>query len=74
MLIGCASPGIEPLARNLPPPPRFAQPVATPEPRAGESALAVAARERAARKRANAVISNMNGWYAGVRKSYGAKP
>jgi hypothetical protein len=73
MLIGCASSGIEPLARNLPPPPRFAQPVVTPEPRAGESALAVAARERAARKRANAVISNTNGWYAGVRKNYGVK-
>lgn len=73
MLIGCGSVGKEPLARNLPPPPAFAKPVSAPDPRAGESAIAVAARERAARKRANGVIQNMNAWYGTVRNSYGSK-
>lgn len=73
MLSGCASPGREPLARNLPPPPAFAKPVAVPDPKAGESAIAVAARERAGRKRANATIVNMTNWYSGVRQQYGAK-
>ena len=72
-LSGCASPGREPLARNLPPPPAFAKPVAVPDPKAGESAIAVAARERAGRKRANATIVNMTNWYSGVRQQYGAK-
>lgn len=72
MLIGCGSGGIEPLSRNLPPSPSFAKPVTVPDPKAGESAIAVAARERAARKRANSVISNMAGWYDQVRQNYGA--
>jgi hypothetical protein len=59
--------------RNLPANPGFAQPVSVPDPKAGESAIAVAARERAARKRANGIIANFRAWYGGVRKSYGAK-
>lgn len=73
MLTACASTGMEPIARNLPATPGFAQTVAVPDPKAGESAIAVAARERAGRKRANAVIVNFRNWYSDVRKSYGAK-
>jgi len=43
------------------------------EPRTGEPVLAVAAREREGRKRANATINSMVGWYNGVRRSYTAK-
>jgi hypothetical protein len=73
MLGGCASPGIEPLARNLPQTPAFAKTEEVPAPRAGESAIAVAARERAGRKRANSTILNFRKWYGGVREAYGPK-
>lgn len=33
--------------------------------------LAIAARERAGRKQANKIITNMARWYDGVRKAYG---
>lgn len=72
MLIGCGSFEMEPLARNLPPEPGFAKTVSVPDPKPGESAIAVAARERAGRKRANGVITSMKAWYGQVRKSYGA--
>ncbi|GEC15888.1 hypothetical protein NWI01_17800 [Nitrobacter winogradskyi] len=71
MLGGCASRGIEPLARNLPATPAFAKTVSVPDPKAGESAIAVAARERAGRKRANTTILNFRKWYGGVREAYG---
>jgi len=68
---GCGSfPGKEPIARNLPATPGFAQAVSVPEPRAGEPLLAIAARERAARKQNAATIARFRGWYGGVRKSY----
>lgn len=71
---GCASlPGKEPLARNLPPTPGFAQPVSIAEPRAGEPLLAVASRERAGRKQNAAIISRFRTWYGDVRREYGAK-
>lgn len=72
MLTACVSTGKEPIARSLPATPGFAQPVSVPDPKAGESAIAVAARERAGRKRANGIIVNFRNWYGGVRKSYGA--
>ncbi|MCC6315358.1 MAG: hypothetical protein IT337_15245 [Thermomicrobiales bacterium] len=74
MLSACASqPAREPLTRQLPAEPGFARPVAVPDPRAGESAILVAQRERQGRKRANAVIDQFRRWYRGVRQSYGAK-
>jgi hypothetical protein len=73
MLIGCGSYGKEPLERNLPAAPTFAKPVVVPDPKPGESAIAVASRERSGRKRANAIITNYNGWYGKVRQNYGAK-
>jgi hypothetical protein len=60
----------EPLAHQLPPAPGFAQPVAAPEPQAGDSALAVAARERAGRLAANQRIVALRRWYEGVRRDY----
>lgn len=70
---GCASaPDREPIARTLPATPGFAQPVSVPEPRVGEPTLAVAARERAARKQNASTIVRFREWYSGVRKSYGA--
>lgn len=71
--LGACASGREPIARNLPAAPGFAQPVSVAEPRKGESAIAVAARERAGRKRANGVIVNMKAWYGQVRTSYSAK-
>ena len=74
MLAGCnSSPAREPLTRQLPGFPAYGRPVAVPDPQAGESAITVAARERQGRKRANAIIANLAGWYAGVRQSYGPK-
>jgi hypothetical protein len=72
---GCGSsqPAREPLTRQLPAEPAFARPVAVPDPRAGESAILVAQRERHGRKRANAIIDRFRGWYGGVRRSYGTK-
>lgn len=73
MLGGCASRGIEPLARNLPPTPAFARTVSVPDPKAGESAIAVASRERSGRKRANSTILHFRKWYGDVREAYGGK-
>lgn len=74
MLAGCAStPVIHPVNRNLPEAPEFARKVAVPDPKAKESAIAVADRERRGRKRANAVIDKFIDWYNGVRQSYGAQ-
>lgn len=70
---GCGSLPREPIARNLPATPSFAQPVNVAAPKVGEPMLAIAARERAGRKRANSTILNFRKWYGGVRKAYGAK-
>lgn len=61
----------EPLARQLPPAPGFAQPVAVPEPQPGDSAVSVAARERAGRLAANQRLVGLRRWYEGVRRDYG---
>ena len=61
----------EPIARTLPAAPGFAQPVARPDPRAGESLLVVAKRERQGRIEANGVITRFRDWYSGVRQRYG---
>jgi hypothetical protein len=60
----------EPLARQLPEPPAFAQPVETPTPKKGDSAVGVAARERAGRIAANNRIKAFRDWYEGVREDY----
>lgn len=71
---GCAKgPGREPLERQIPAAPSYLKAVSVPDPKAGESALVVAQRERQGRKRANTIIINMHGWYLDVRKSYSGK-
>jgi len=71
---GCSTSGPrEPLARNLPLEPAFAREVMVSDPRVGEDMLVVAARERAGRLQANAVIRRFRGWYGDVRRSYGAE-
>ncbi|HWL06711.1 MAG TPA: hypothetical protein VNQ99_17545 [Xanthobacteraceae bacterium] len=54
--------------------PPFAREVAVQDPRVGEDVLVVAARERAGRLQANAVIRRFRGWYGDVRRSYGGSP
>jgi len=53
--------------------PGFAREAAVADPRAGESALTVAARERAGRLQANATIRRLNAWYGEVRRGYGGQ-
>lgn len=62
------------MARVLPPEPEFAKPVEVAKPKKGESAVAVAARERAGRIAANGRITAFREWYAGVREDYARKP
>jgi hypothetical protein len=73
MFAGCVSSGEPPVQRELPAVPAFARPVAVPDPRPGEPALAVAARERAGRLQANRVITGFRGWYEQVLAGYAGK-
>lgn len=70
MLAACVSSGSAPARRDLPPVPGFIKPVVVSEPREGEPAVLVAARERAGRVAANRVITAFRDWYAGVRADY----
>ena len=73
LLAGCAGSGSqlrEVVSRDLPVAPAYLQPVAMPEPRAGESAVAVAARERAGRLKANTIIRNARAQWEKLRKAY----
>jgi hypothetical protein len=73
LLAGCAgsSSGVrEIVRRELPPAPAYMQPVAVPEPRTGENAVVVAARERAGRLKANTIISNARVQWEKLRKTY----
>jgi hypothetical protein len=45
-------------------------PVAVPEPMTGENAVAVAARERAGRLKANSIIRNARAQWEKLRKTY----
>jgi hypothetical protein len=45
-------------------------PVAVPEPMTGENAVAVAARERAGRLKANRIIRNARAQWEKLRKTY----
>jgi hypothetical protein len=71
IVAGCStSAERQPLARQLPPPPAFAEPVVVADPRTGESAVAVAARERAGRVAANSRLRAFVVWYEGVKKDF----
>lgn len=72
LLVGCnQSAGNVPLAREMPAAPAFLRPVEVSEPREGEREIVVAARERAGRQQANAIIVQAREWIERVRKSYG---
>jgi len=71
-LTGCAGSNNAVLRRDLPDPPAWVEPVVTPDPKPGDDALAVAARERAAKAQANSRITEFKGWYLSVRDGYAA--
>jgi hypothetical protein len=58
--------------RDLPAAPAYLRPVAVPEPKAGENALSVAARERAGRLKANTVIRSARAQWEKLRAAYKA--
>lgn len=60
----------EVVRRDIPAPPSYLAPVAVPEPKAGESVLAVAARERAGRLKANRIIIGARGQWKTMQKTY----
>lgn len=66
----CQTTGQKVLVRNLPPAPAYARPVPVADPRVGDDALVVAARERLGRVQANCVITHFRDWYERVRQSY----
>ena len=73
LLAGCAGSGSGARAvvrRDLPAPPTYLAPVAVAEPKVGEDAVAVAARERAGRLKANSIIRNARAQWEKLRKTY----
>jgi hypothetical protein len=73
LLAACAGSGStlrEVVRRDLPAAPAYLQPVAAPDPKAGEDAVAVAARERAGRLKANRIIRNARVQWEKLRKAY----
>ena len=60
----------EVVRRDLPAAPAYMQPVAVLEPKAGENAVNVAARERAVRLKANAIIRNARAQWEKLRRTY----
>jgi hypothetical protein len=56
--------------RDLPAPPAYLRPEIVPEPKAGERAVSVAARERAGRLKANGIIRNARAQWERMRKLY----
>jgi len=74
LLTACAGSGSqlrEVVRRDLPAAPGYLVPVAVAQPMAGESALTVAARERAGRLKANTVIRNARMQWNRLRAAYG---
>ena len=72
-LTACAgsSSGVrEIVRRDLPAAPAYLQPVAVPDPRAGERTIEVAARERAGRLKANTIIRNARAQWDKLRAAY----
>ena len=73
LLTGCAGSGSnlrEVISRELPPAPAYLQPVTVPEPRKGENAIGVAARERAGRLKANSIITSARAQWERLRAEY----
>jgi hypothetical protein len=73
LLAGCAGSNSSARAvirRDLPAPPAYLLPVAVPEPMTGENAVAVAARERAGRLKANSIIRNARAQWERLRTTY----
>ena len=73
LLTGCAGSGSglkEVVRRDLPAAPAYLVPVTAPEPTAGEDMLAIAARERAGRLKANTIIRNARSQWEQLRKTY----
>ena len=58
------------MRRDLPAAPAYLTPVAVPDPREGEPLLAVAARERAGRLKANTIIRSARLQWERMRKAY----
>ena len=74
-LAACAGSGSElrdVIRRDLPAAPAYLQPVAVLEPKTGENALSVAARERAGRLKANTIIRNARRQWDSLRATYKA--
>lgn len=70
-LAGCAaSNSPKGVTRDLPQRPTWTEPVKVANPKTGENAIAVAARERAGRIEANSVITHFGEWYDSVRAGY----
>ena len=74
LLANCASSGSvrEIVSRDLPPAPAYLQPVAVPEPKAGEQLVTIAARERAGRLKANTIILKGRAQWERLRQDYKA--
>ena len=73
LLTACAGSGSglsEVVRRDLPAAPAYLTPVAVPDPKAGEDALNVAARERAGRLKANSIIRNARAQWERLRTTY----
>ena len=73
LLAGCAgsnSGAREIVRRELPAAPGHLTPVLVPEPRRGENAIVVAARERAGRLKANSIIRNARAQWDRLRRIY----
>jgi hypothetical protein len=72
LLTACAGSGSlgEVVRRDLPAAPAYLSPVAVAQPKAGESAVAVAARERAGRLKANTIIRNARVQWDKLRAAY----
>lgn len=70
--VGSGSDLKEIIRRDLPAPPAYLHPVAVQEPRATDDAIAVAARERAGRLKANTIISNARDQWEKLRAAYRA--
>ena len=74
-LAACASSGSgikDVVRRDLPAAPAYLAPVTVLEPKVGENALAVAARERAGRLKANTIIRNARRQWDSLRARYKA--
>jgi hypothetical protein len=73
LLAACAGSGSqlrEVVRRDLPAAPAYLLPVAVAQPKTGENAVVVAARERAGRLKANSIIRNARAQWDKLRAAY----